>query len=181
MTESKVYLKNPSFIMNSMSDVLRDFTDNELKVFKCFVNPKYPSAIRSLGAVVKETGLDETEVLKIYATYDNILFSSVEDSKWCFNVAFFAKKFSNKYPDIFDRFIVTHTPCGVIIVPKNISPSSWAKILHSIKEQMDQTDPGFGHLLESLVHMTGLIQGNSEKSPAIPGLSLSPEIISFSA
>ena len=77
-----------------MSDILRDFNENEIKVFKCFVNPKYPGATRTLSAVVKESGLDEADVLKIYATYDNLLFTPVSGNKWCFNVAFFAKKFA---------------------------------------------------------------------------------------
>ena len=165
----------------SEDSILRDFSPDELKVFKCFVNPKYPSAIRSLSAVVKETGLDEADILKIYATYDNILFSSVESNKWCFNVAFFAKKFSNKYPDIFDKFIITHTPCGVIVVPKNISQDSWAKIMHSLKENMDATDPGFSDLLDSLVQMTQAIQKNDESKESSPGMLPSESIVSFSA
>jgi|688.fasta_scaffold46102_4 hypothetical protein len=158
--------------MASMSDILRDFTPNELKVFKCFVNPKYPSAIRSLPAVVKESGLEESEVLKIYATYDQILFSPVDDTenKWCFNVTLFAKKFAEKYPDIFEKFEVSNTALGVIIVPKNVGPEVLGQIISQISET-DQTAPGISELLTTLNNLLSSKRGDSTNKG----------IISFSA
>ena len=146
--------------MAFMSDILRDFNESELKVFKCFVNPKYPAAVRTLNAVVKETGLDEADILKIYATYEGLLFTPVSEKKWCFNVAFFAKKFATKYPDIFSKFTVVKTPLGVIVVPADIKPEILSQIIAKISSETDFTAPG---VAEALGALTGiLVKRNNE-------------------
>ncbi len=152
--------------MAFMSDILRDFNESELKVFKCFVNPKYPAAVRTLGAVVKETGLDEADILKIYATYDNLLFTAVSGKKWCFNVAFFAKKFATKYPDIFSKFTVVTTPLGVIVVPKDIKPEMLSQIISKISSDMDITSPGVSEALNALNHLM-LTRNNETRTDEI--------------
>ena len=154
-----------------MSDIQRGFNESEIKVFKCFVNPKYPAATRTLSAVVKETGLDEADVLKIYATYDNLLFTAVSGKKWCFNVAFFANKFAIKYPDIFSKFTVLQTPLGVIVVPKDVKPELVAVIIAKIANEMDLTHPGVTEALEALNNI--MVNKNNE--------SQSSDEISFSA
>ena len=133
-----------------MSDILRDFTEIELNVFKCFVNPKYPSAVRTINAVVKETGLDEADILKIYATYEGLLFTAVSEKKWCFNVAFFAKKFATKYPDVFAKFTVVKTPLGVIVVPADIKAEMLSQVISKISSEMDLTSPGVAEALGAL-------------------------------
>ena len=146
--------------MAFMSDILRDFNEIELKVFKCFVNPKYPAAVRTLNAVVKETGLDEADILKIYATYEGLLFTAVSEKKWCFNVAFFAKKFATKYPDIFSKFTVVKTPLGVIVVPTDIKPELLSQIIAKISSEMHFTSPGVAEALGALNGI--LVKRNNE-------------------
>ena len=160
LSQNPVYLDNSSLTVALMSDILRDFNENEIKVFKCFVNPKYPGATRTLSAVVKESGLDEADILKIYATYDNLLFTPVSGNKWCFNVAFFAKKFATKYPDVFSKFTVLATPLGVIVVPKDVKPHLLATIITKISSEMDLTQPGVAEALEALNRM--LAKRNNE-------------------
>ena len=167
LSQNPVYLDNSSLTMAHMSDILRDFNESEIKVFKCFVNPKYPAGIRTLSAVVKESGLDEADVLKIYATYDGLLFTTASGKKWCFNVAFFAKKFATKYPDIFSKFTVLQTPLGVIVVPKDVKPELLAVIITKISNEMDLTQPGVAEALEGLNRMLAKRNNDSQTGDEI--------------
>ncbi len=108
-----------------------DFTDDELKVFGCFINPKYPQAIRSAKAVVTETSLSEEDVMAIFARYDGLLFRPT-DGKWAFNFALFARKYMARYPDLFSEYVVYITPVGSVVASKNASKEEVADMINKI-------------------------------------------------
>jgi len=149
---------------------LRDFSENELKVFKCFITPKYPSAIRSVSAVAKETKLEEDDILDIFKAYDQILFTHIETNKWCFNIALFAKKFALKYPHLFEKYEVTQSPVGVVVIPKGISPDVIKKIMASVAE--DDGNPGVSEIMSTLDRMLNDALKKAEEPS---------DVISFSA
>lgn len=151
--DSVVYTDVASLIMAFMSDIPLDFNENEIQVFKCFVNPKYPASIRTIQAVVKESGLDQDSVLKVCFIHENLLLKQVSVNKWCFNISFFAKNFATKYPDMFSAFTVINTPLGVIVVPKDVKPELLDVIISKISSEMDLIQPGVAETLEALNNM----------------------------
>jgi len=160
-----------------MSDIMRDFTENELKIFKCFINPKYPACIRSLSAVCKETGLKSDEVKKVYEAYDHVLFSHIENTKWMFNLMFFAKKFHKKYLDLFEKYLVINSHIGMIVVPKDISNEVLSQIVEKVKESVDSES------IKSIEHLMELIELIEKRmdEKVTDSLGQSIKVFSFSA
>lgn len=79
------------------------FTVTELAVIKAFIKKRYPNAIRSIGAVAKETKLSIEVVGDVFDKYDRCLFIHCGDGYFSFNIltftGLFGRKFLNLYVD----------------------------------------------------------------------------------
>lgn len=146
-----------------------NFSENDLKVFGCFIHPKYPAATRSLKSVVKETGLSEEEVVSTFKEYDNVLFRPVSETKWSFNLVLFMARFHQKYPHLFSEFSIKQTAIGLIMGPKSLSEENVDKALKSIIDDPQQPEE-LCSLLQSVI--------NGSKEPETLGGK--DEVLSFS-
>jgi len=99
---------------------MESFSENELKVFQCFINPRYPRAVRSFRAVVKETGLCGEDVMAALREYEALLFAPLEKEMWSFNFNLFAAKFSTKYPQLFEKYHVHNVGKFLLVAPKSV-------------------------------------------------------------
>lgn len=151
-----------------------NFTENELKIFGCFINPKYPAATRTLKAVAKETQLDESVVLAVFEAFNETLFWPITKAKWSFNLVMFMARFHTKYPHLFEKFHIKQTPLGLIMGPKDMSLEKVESILQGVIDDPNQPEE-LGHLLKSVLGASAETGG----SAAVPWVNGSDEILSF--
>jgi hypothetical protein len=145
-----------------------DFTENELKIFGCFINPRYPAATRTLSAVAKETGLDEQTIMNTFKEFDEVLFQPASSTRWSFNITLFMARFHDKYPSLFSKYNIKKTSIGVVMCPKGISAEKVESVLKSVIDDPQQP--------ESLCE---LLRGVLEHSPQKDPTGGQDEILSF--
>lgn len=105
-------------MLTPMSD--SSFTSNELAVIKTFIKRKYPQAIRSINAVVRETGLTLDVVADIFQKYNMQWFAHIGDGHFTFNIneftALFGRKLLGLYSDYDPDAVMAYiTKCEQLI------------------------------------------------------------------
>lgn len=115
-----------------------DFTEDELTVFKCFINPKYPMAVRTMASVVKETGFTKDKILCTFAQHHGLLFKPYSKTKWAFNLVFFMAKYHEKYPELFKEFSIKTSSVGLVMVPASKSEAEIEAILQQVIDDPQQ-------------------------------------------
>ena len=146
-----------------------NFTESELRNFSCFIDPKYPAATRTVGAVAKETGLEETVVTAVFKDFMGTLFQPVTKVKWSFNLVMFMAKFHKKYPHLFTKFDIKQTPGGLIMGPKGMCQEKFQTILQGVIDDPEQPE-----------ELCNLLKGVLKPSESPEPLGGDNEVLSFS-